>query len=63
MSENKPTPGVSRESRVSPEGLERLEQHLRRGANISPMVLEQWIRRYGDAARQLIEQHKKDVGK
>ena len=52
-----PMPGVSREQRISEEGLQRLEQQLRTGSRISPLVLEQWIRRYGDAAREIIRRY------
>ena len=51
----KPTPGVSRDSRISDDGLARLERHLRLGSRISPAVLQQWVKRYGDDARQLLE--------
>ena len=50
-------PGVSREQRLSDEGLLRLERQLREGGNVSDMVLRQWIRRYGDAAKDLIRQY------
>ncbi|WP_456405968.1 hypothetical protein, partial [Thiolapillus sp.] len=49
-----PKPGVSREQRLSTEGLQRLEKQLQSAAGISDRVLAQWIRRYGDAAKQLI---------
>jgi hypothetical protein len=55
-----PDPGVSREKRISEEGLSRLEKQLRRG-NISDMVLKQWIRRYGEPARELIKRYGKLV--
>jgi len=47
-------PGVSREQRISDEGLTRLEKQLRSGINISDQVLAQWVKRYGDDARDLI---------
>jgi len=47
-------PGVSREQRISDEGLMRLEKQLRSGINISEQVLAQWVKRYGDDARDLI---------
>ena len=53
MSET-PAPGISRASRISDEGLARLEKQLQRGARISDAVLAQWIRRYGAAARELM---------
>ena len=53
-----PEPGVSREKRISEEGLARLENQLRRG-NISDTVLKQWIRRYGDPARNLIKKYRR----
>jgi len=49
-----PKPGVSREQRLSAEGLERLEKQLHSAAGISDQVLAQWIHRYGDAAKRLI---------
>jgi len=57
------TPGVTREHRISDEGLQRLEQQLRRGGQISDAVLAQWIRRYGDAAREIIARHGRTPGK
>jgi len=57
------TPGVTRENRISDEGLQRLEQQLRRGGQISDAVLAQWIRRYGDAAREIIARHGRTPGK
>lgn len=57
MSERKPAPGVSREARISDEGLARLEKQLSAGAKISTPVLAQWVRRYGDAAREVIRRH------
>jgi hypothetical protein len=47
-------PGVSREQRISDEGLMRLEKQLQSGINISTPVLNQWVKRYGDDARELI---------
>ena len=52
MSERKP--GISRDNRISDEGLQRLEQLLARGGQVSDAVLAQWIRRYGDSARELV---------
>lgn len=51
------TPGVSRDARIADEGLQRLENHLAAGVNMSPAVLAQWIRRYGEPARALIRHH------
>jgi len=53
----KPAPGVSREQRISDEGLSRLEKQLRSGRKISTQVLKQWIKRYGDDARQLLKRY------
>jgi hypothetical protein len=50
-------PGISRDNRLSDEGLGRLESHLENGSQISDAVLSQWIRRYGDAARDVIRRH------
>jgi hypothetical protein len=55
MSERKPTPGVTREERLSDEGLRRLENQLQRGSPMSRLVLAQWIKRYGEAAREIIK--------
>jgi len=65
MATRKPNPGVARDARISDEGLQRLAAHLEGGAKISDMVLAQWIRRYGDAARELLKRHgayHKDLG-
>lgn len=56
MTTRKPSPGVSRDTRISDEGLRRLERQLKSGT-ISKAVLDQWVRRYGDAARELIEKY------
>ncbi len=50
-------PGVSREQRLSDEGLLRLEKQFQSGVNVNAMVLKQWIKRYGEAARSLIKKH------
>jgi hypothetical protein len=57
MNSVKPQPGVSRENRLSPEGLERLEKQLSSGARMTDAVLKQWIIRYGDAARNILRSH------
>ena len=57
MNNQIPNPGVSREERISDEGLQRLEKHLKNGARMSHPVLQQWIKRYGDSARKLIRQY------
>jgi len=57
MTPRKPAPGVARDKRISDEGLQRLERQLKAG-NISKSVLEQWVRRYGDAAQKLIDKHR-----
>ena len=57
MNEPVSRPGVSRTDRISEEGLERLRKHLESGTGVSSMVLSQWIKRYGDAAREIIRQH------
>jgi len=51
-------PGRERSERISQEGLARLEQQLRAGARMSPQVLEQWVKRYGDRARELISRYR-----
>lgn len=57
MTDTQNTPGISRDDRISDTGLSRLEAHLQSGAKISPAVLEQWVKRYGDSAQQLIDKH------
>jgi hypothetical protein len=57
MSDRQRTPGVSRQERISDAGLERLEKQLQSGSQISDPVLAQWIRRYGEAAREIIRAH------
>ena len=53
----RPSPGVSRADRISDDGLERLRRQLSRGINISQPVLQQWVRRYGNEAAELIREH------
>jgi len=50
-------PGRSREERISDEGLQRLERQLVSGARMSPQILEQWVKRYGEAAEELIRKY------
>ena len=50
-------PGVSREQRISDEGLARLERQLKLGIRINVQVLQQWVRRYGDEARDLLKKY------
>lgn len=57
MNKKTPSPGVSRQERISNEGLQRLEKQLARGVKINAPVLAQWIRRYGEPAREIIKQH------
>lgn len=57
MKDKKPVPGVSRKGRLSGDGLARLEKQLEAGLNISSQVLAQWIKRYGNPARELIKKH------
>lgn len=57
MNEKIPQPGVLRNQRLSAAGLQRLEKHLAAGTGISPQVLAQWIRRYGEPARVIIQRH------
>jgi len=49
-------PGVSHRDRIPDDGLLRLERQLRAGT-ISAVVLKQWVLRYGDAAKQLIDRY------
>lgn len=53
----RPRPGVTREARISGEGLQRLEAQLERGECPSGIVLKQWIKRYGPAARELLKRY------
>lgn len=57
MSKRKPAPGVSRDDRLSDEGLSRLQRQLEAGVRIAPPVLAQWIRRYGKPAADLIQRY------
>ncbi|HEY9052394.1 MAG TPA: hypothetical protein VIQ03_12660 [Gammaproteobacteria bacterium] len=57
MNKKPPTPGVSRQNRLSDEGLQRLENQLARGMKINAPVLAQWIKRYGDPARDIIKRY------
>lgn len=57
MNNKFPEPGVSRDQRISDEGLSRLEMHLQNGTKMTAQVLKQWIKRYGDAAREIIKQN------
>ena len=56
-----PNPGVSREQRISIEGLARLEKHLKSGSKISKQVLQQWVKRYGDSAKNLLKKYGYDL--
>ncbi|MGD8581450.1 MAG: hypothetical protein PVG12_05905 [Gammaproteobacteria bacterium] len=60
MNNKKPIPGVSRPGRLSNEGLSRLENQLKAGVNVSPMVLAQWIKRYGEPAVAIIKKYQGD---
>jgi hypothetical protein len=55
---HKPSPGVKRENRIADEGLQRLEQQLKNGSGISQQVLDQWIKRYGDKASEIIMKYR-----
>jgi len=57
VTQKKATPGVSREQRISDEGLRRLQKQLASGVRISDRVLQQWIKRYGDDARVIIQRY------
>jgi hypothetical protein len=57
MNKNRPAPGVSRPERISDDGLARLEHQLASGINISPLVLAQWIKRYGEPAVAIIKKY------
>ena len=57
MNKKTPSPGVSMQSRLSDEGLPRLEKQLAAGIRVAPPVLAQWIKRYGEPAREIIKLH------
>ena len=57
MTKKVPCPGVSRQNRLTEEGLQRLERQLMIGVRINIPVLAQWIKRYGEAARVIIKRH------
>ena len=57
MNDRQRVPGIARANRLSAEGLERLNRQLESGSQISDTVLMQWIRRYGEAAREIIRRH------
>jgi hypothetical protein len=50
-------PGITRADRVSEEGLQRLERQLQRGARISEQVKQQWVKRYGQQALDIISRY------
>jgi hypothetical protein len=56
-------PGVSRGQRISEEGLRRLQIQLQSGVRISEPVLQQCVKRYGNAARDIIQKYRKQVSK
>ncbi len=53
-----PSPGISRENRISDEGLQRLETQLKAGRRPSQQVLDQWVKRHGEAAQKIIDQYR-----
>jgi len=57
MNDKPRNPGISRDNRLSDEGLRRLDRQLQSGSQISDPVLTQWIRRYGESAREIIRRH------
>jgi hypothetical protein len=63
MKKPPPIPGITRDNRISEQGLQRLEQLLARGGQISDAVLAQWIRRYGTAAALIIARYGRSAGK
>lgn len=52
-----PEPGVSRDNRISDDGLLRLQKQLDEGRKISRVVLAQWVKRYGEPARAMLEKY------
>ena len=61
MKDAGPAPGISREARIGEVGLQRLERQLQAGARISDAVLAQWVRRYGEPARDLIRKYGREA--
>ncbi len=59
--ESKRNPGISRAKRISDEGLLRLEKHLKGGTKMTKIVLEQWLKRYGEPARTLIRKYRPEL--
>ena len=59
MTNREGSPGVSRTDRISDEGLVRLEKQLLSGIKINQKVLDQWIFRYGELARAVIDKYQK----
>ena len=57
MSNRIPSPGISRQNRLSEEGLLRLDQQLAEGRKISKVVLQQWLKRYGDKAKDIMNKY------
>lgn len=57
MSRKIPNPGISRTVRLSTKGLERLDKQLKSDQKISAQVLQQWIKRYGESAREVINRY------
>ncbi len=51
---HKKSPGIARSTRNSEDSLSRLQKQLHAGMGISKPVLAQWIRRYGDSAKDII---------
>jgi len=52
-----PNPGISRNKRISDEGLLRLETLLKSGRRPSQQVLDQWVKRHGEAAQKIINEN------
>jgi len=49
-------PGISRDNRISDEGLNRLRRQLQSDVRISRPVLDQWVQRYGEKAIKLLKE-------
>lgn len=54
---SRPGPGVQRDERISDEGLKRLEKQLRSGSRMSAAVKQQWIKRYGQPAKDIFDKY------
>ena len=57
MSRKTPKPSITRSDCLFLEGLERLDKQLSSGQKVNTQVLQQWIKRYGESARVIINKY------